>query len=78
MDRLSLPYANAARIPCQTCADRCLGCHSACERYAAFRARLERLKTPRREELAADVGFARAAHRLKLITERRKRGKSFG
>lgn len=78
MDSLSLPYVNAARIPCQTCMDRCLGCHSACERYAAFRARLERLKTPRREELITSVGFADAAHRLKLLTERRKRGKAFG
>ena len=78
MDSLSLSYVKAARNSCQTCAERHVGCHGACERYAAYRARLDEMKAPRREELAADVGFARAAHRLKLITERRKRGKSFG
>lgn len=78
MDSLSLPYVKAARNSCQTCAERHVGCHGTCERYAAYRARLERLKTPRREELITSAGFADAAHRLKLLTERRKRGKAFG
>lgn len=78
MDSLSLPYVKAVQNSCQTCEERRVGCHSACERYAAYRAQLNEMKAPRHEKLIADVGFAYAAHRRKLLAERRKRGISFG
>lgn len=33
---------NKPRNPCYGCQDRAIGCHSKCERYAAFREKLDR------------------------------------
>lgn len=37
--------------PCKDCPDRALHCHSACEKYAAFRAEVDAANARRREAL---------------------------
>ena len=38
---------------CKGCADRFPGCHDKCERYAQFRAELERVNAIRQKEVEA-------------------------
>lgn len=56
--------------PCYGCEDRRVendqSCHSTCERYAAYRAELDRRKEEERKRIEADgdfVGFKQASFR---------------
>ena len=31
-------------VPCRGCADRVVGCHGNCEKYAAFKAEIEKIR----------------------------------
>ena len=42
------------RNPCQFCADRREGCHSNCQRYKAFRARMDEANQRKAADRAAD------------------------
>ena len=44
----------AERNPCQFCADRREGCHSNCQRYKAFRARMDEANQRKAADRAAD------------------------
>ena len=37
------------KSPCKDCPDRVLGCHGTCERYAAFKQRLEEMYKRRQD-----------------------------
>ena len=45
---------SAERNPCQFCADRREGCHSNCQRYKAFRARMDEANQRKAADRAAD------------------------
>ena len=45
---------SAERNPCQFCADRLAGCHSNCQRYKAFRARMDEANQRKAADRAAD------------------------
>jgi len=36
--------ATYAKAPCKDCSDRCVGCHSNCDKYKAFKEENERVK----------------------------------
>lgn len=42
------------RNPCQFCADRREGCHSNCQRYKAFRARMDEANQKKERDRVAD------------------------
>lgn len=59
--------------PCKDCSDRCIGCHSVCDKYKDFRATCDAVSAAKRREFAADEAGAlrgdkirRDAHRFGL------------
>lgn len=58
------------------CPDRCVGCHSGCEKYAAFRAEIDRINAARDKEMdSADMvnrAIYRRRHTLKHTPDGRR------
>lgn len=59
--------------PCKDCPNRCIGCHSVCDRYKDFRATCDAVSAAKRREFAANEAGAlrgdkirRDAHRFGL------------
>lgn len=64
--------------PCYQCPDRCVGCHSACEKYTEYRKTVDDANKRRRAAAAASEAFAlrgdrirRDAHKYGLFGRRR-------
>lgn len=51
------------KCDCRGCENRSIGCHGKCEKYAEFRARMERIKEQQAAESAANDATARAITR---------------
>lgn len=66
-------YYNNSKNCCYKCEERQPNCHSNCEKYAAFLARLEKIKKKRNKEAAgfSPNPFTRVSHieRKKKINE---------
>lgn len=62
--------------PCKGCEDRQAACHSTCERYKAYRARVDEVKKRRAEEHLADDDLrALDARRSKRVRHYRRYNK---
>ena len=62
---------NPIIAPCKDCPDRCLYCHSHCEKYAEYKERCtERLKNVRAENNIRGMAIER---QIRLNDKRRKR-----
>lgn len=56
------------KSPCYKCEERHIGCHGKCEKYAAFKADLEKQK---QDEAAANGMLSCSRHKSELLKKRR-------
>lgn len=52
-------------VPCYNCPDRCVGCHSTCEKYKAFRAVCDKANEARRKENSANEAWAARGDKIR-------------
>lgn len=72
VERLNLNNLGYVNSPCKGCTDRCVGCHSKCEKYAEFKAELERLKSiARKDEILVNYERNRAEEARERARKRR-------